>query len=269
MRWIAERIAEQRLLWHLRKADAATLHTSADLPSDEADAIMRANLKRDADRHRNRLILHTLALIAVGAARARPGSKLSRLLLHLHGGRPFPGLARRGARACITIEWTVVPNAALTELRRRFRCDADARHRRDSRAWRERLHMPRMATFVEQMADSPASRSDILDVVTLGELARRLECPVEGDAAIEIRRVAKIEDAGPGDLTFLANPKYASKLAATTRERRDHERRGDSPAPCAVIRSAVAVPGLRARRAGAVAGRPPAAGIHALRVGRR
>ena len=31
--------------------------------------------------------------------------------------------------------------------------------------------------------------------MTLGELARRLECPVEGDAAIEIRRVAKIEDA--------------------------------------------------------------------------
>jgi UDP-3-O-[3-hydroxymyristoyl] glucosamine N-acyltransferase len=42
-----------------------------------------------------------------------------------------------------------------------------------------------------------------------------LDCPVEGDAAIEICRVAKIEDAGPGDLTFLANPKYASKLATT------------------------------------------------------
>ena len=51
--------------------------------------------------------------------------------------------------------------------------------------------------------------------MTLGELARRLDCPVEGDAAIEIRRVATIEDAGPGDLTFLANPKYASKLATT------------------------------------------------------
>jgi len=32
--------------------------------------------------------------------------------------------------------------------------------------------------------------------VTLGELARRLECPVEGDSAIEILRVAKIEAAG-------------------------------------------------------------------------
>ena len=65
------------------------------------------------------------------------------------------------------------------------------------------------------MRAETANASGILDFVTLGELARRLECPVEGDAAIEIRRVAKIEDAGPGDVTFLANPKYASKLATT------------------------------------------------------
>jgi UDP-3-O-[3-hydroxymyristoyl] glucosamine N-acyltransferase len=72
--------------------------------------------------------------------------------------------------------------------------------------------------------------------VTLGELARRLECPIEGDAAIEIRRVAKIEDAGPGDLTFLANPKYASKLAATKASAVIMN--GEAvAAPCAVIRS--------------------------------
>src|SRR5687768_12363212 len=81
---------------------------------------------------------------------------------------------------------------------------------------------------------SPAS--GILDSVTLGELARRLECPVEGDAAIEIHRVAKIEDAGPGDLTFLANPKYASKLA-TTRASAVIMNGEETSAPCAVIRS--------------------------------
>jgi UDP-3-O-[3-hydroxymyristoyl] glucosamine N-acyltransferase len=77
--------------------------------------------------------------------------------------------------------------------------------------------------------------------VTLGELARRLECPIEGDAAIEIRRVAKIEDAGPGDLTFLANPKYASKLATTKASAviMNGASSGDGAvaAPCAVIRS--------------------------------
>jgi UDP-3-O-[3-hydroxymyristoyl] glucosamine N-acyltransferase len=51
--------------------------------------------------------------------------------------------------------------------------------------------------------------------VTLTELAQRLGCRLEGDGRIEVVRVAGIEDAQPGEITFLANPKYASKLAAT------------------------------------------------------
>jgi UDP-3-O-[3-hydroxymyristoyl] glucosamine N-acyltransferase len=99
--------------------------------------------------------------------------------------------------------------------------------------------------------------------VTLGELARRLECPVEGDAAIEIRRVAKIEDAGPGDLTFLANPKYASKLAATKASAVILNGE-DLTAPCAVIRSAS--PYLTFAKAAQVLApvQTFAAGIHAL-----
>ena len=99
--------------------------------------------------------------------------------------------------------------------------------------------------------------------MTLGELARRLECPVEGDAAIEIRRVAKIEDAGPGDLTFLANPKYASKLASTRASAVIMN--GEAiAAPCAVIRSAS--PYLTFARAAQVLSpnTPPPAGIHPL-----
>jgi UDP-3-O-[3-hydroxymyristoyl] glucosamine N-acyltransferase len=41
----------------------------------------------------------------------------------------------------------------------------------------------------------------------LQTLAERLGCRLEGDGSIEINRVAAIEDAGPGDLTFFANPK--------------------------------------------------------------
>ncbi|MGE3490774.1 MAG: UDP-3-O-(3-hydroxymyristoyl)glucosamine N-acyltransferase [Vicinamibacterales bacterium] len=73
--------------------------------------------------------------------------------------------------------------------------------------------------------------------MTLGELARRLECPVEGDSAIEILRVAKIETAGAGDLTFLAHPKYASALASTGASA-VIAAPGITGAPCAVIRSA-------------------------------
>ena len=73
--------------------------------------------------------------------------------------------------------------------------------------------------------------------MTLGELAQRLECPVEGDAGIEIHRVAKIETAGPGDVTFLANPKYASALAAT-KASAVIASAAITAAPCAIIRSA-------------------------------
>lgn len=88
---------------------------------------------------------------------------------------------------------------------------------------------------------------------------------MEGDAAIEIRRVAKIEDAGPGDLTFLANPKYAAKLA-TTKASAVIMNGEDHAAPCAVIRSAS--PYLTFARAAQVLAPAPvvAAGIHATAV---
>ncbi|MGH9719509.1 MAG: UDP-3-O-(3-hydroxymyristoyl)glucosamine N-acyltransferase, partial [Bryobacteraceae bacterium] len=46
-------------------------------------------------------------------------------------------------------------------------------------------------------------------------LARRLGCDVAGDGDIEITGVAGMEHAGPGELTFLANPKYAPKVKQT------------------------------------------------------
>jgi UDP-3-O-[3-hydroxymyristoyl] glucosamine N-acyltransferase len=49
----------------------------------------------------------------------------------------------------------------------------------------------------------------------LRELAARLGCAVRGDGTVEVARVAGLEQAGPGDLTFLANPRYAGRLAAT------------------------------------------------------
>src|SRR5262249_31821632 len=49
----------------------------------------------------------------------------------------------------------------------------------------------------------------------LRELAERLQCRLEGDGEVEIRRVTGIEQADAGDLTFVANPKYHQHLATT------------------------------------------------------
>lgn len=150
MRWIAERVAEQRLLWHLRTADTANLHVPGDLAVEEADRIMRASMKRDADRHRNRAILHALILIPVGAMALIPGPNVLGYLFSFTAVGHF--LAWRGAvRALYDIRWTVVPDGQLTELRRAFSLDADARHRLILEVAR-RLHLPRMATFVERMS---------------------------------------------------------------------------------------------------------------------
>ena len=49
----------------------------------------------------------------------------------------------------------------------------------------------------------------------LRDLADRLQCRLEGDGNADILRVAGIEQASTGDLTFLANSKYQSLLATT------------------------------------------------------
>ncbi|HUL32344.1 MAG TPA: UDP-3-O-(3-hydroxymyristoyl)glucosamine N-acyltransferase [Candidatus Eisenbacteria bacterium] len=49
----------------------------------------------------------------------------------------------------------------------------------------------------------------------LQELAERLECRLEGEPQTEVSGVAGIEQAGPGEVTFLANRRYAPNLKTT------------------------------------------------------
>ncbi len=49
----------------------------------------------------------------------------------------------------------------------------------------------------------------------LSELAVWLGCEVEGEADPSITGLAGLEDAGPGDLTFLSDRRRLSDLAAT------------------------------------------------------
>jgi UDP-3-O-[3-hydroxymyristoyl] glucosamine N-acyltransferase len=72
----------------------------------------------------------------------------------------------------------------------------------------------------------------------LSDLAQRLDCRLEGSAAdIEITRLASLEQAQPGDLTFLANPRYHAQLAGTRASAVILSLEDTSPAPCAVLRS--------------------------------
>ena len=98
--------------------------------------------------------------------------------------------------------------------------------------------------------------------MTLRDIAARLGCRLDGDGDLEIGRVTGIHEAGPGDLTFVANPKYEKALAATQASAVILPE-GPS-APCAVLRSAE--PYLAFARAVALFApdeRPPA-GVHAM-----
>lgn len=70
----------------------------------------------------------------------------------------------------------------------------------------------------------------------LGEIAERLGCALEGDAAIEITDVVGIEEARAGHLTFLSNQRYRS-AAAKTKASAILAGTDDGPMPVAVLRS--------------------------------
>ena len=58
--------------------------------------------------------------------------------------------------------------------------------------------------------------SGTIPSMKLGELASRLGAELRGDAELEITGVKGIEEAGPTEITFVANPRYTA-LARTTR----------------------------------------------------
>jgi len=101
--------------------------------------------------------------------------------------------------------------------------------------------------------------------VTLGEIAEHLGCRLEGEGSVEIHGVAALEDAGPGQVTFFANARYAAALRAT-RAAAVIAAHAVEGVPCAVLRAADPYLAFaRAVELFADAWRP-AAGVHSQAV---
>jgi len=74
------------------------------------------------------------------------------------------------------------------------------------------------ASSLQPLASSlqpPKISRDTLAGLRLSEIAKRLGCRLDGDGDTEIVRVAGIQQAGPGDLTFISNPRYLPDLETT------------------------------------------------------
>lgn len=150
MRLIAESIAEQRLLWHLRGQTEATLFHPDDLPAPEANAFLRKQLGRDFDKHQFWLIFDTLGLLGSFLLVPIPGPNL---FLYYFGFRVVGHyLSLRGARQGLNAtSWSLRSSAHLTELRRAIALDPATReaHVQDIAG---RLHLEHLASFFERTA---------------------------------------------------------------------------------------------------------------------
>ena len=154
MGFIVERIAEQRLLWHLRHAKRVCAHIPSDLDPSGADEIVRAGLKKDADYHRKWLWIDVGLLIPAAALTVLPGPNVLGLYFTFQVVSHY--LSWKGANCGLAISpWTFVASAELAELRAAMRLAPSQRQRRfhDLAA---RLRLEHLPTFLEDVAARPA-----------------------------------------------------------------------------------------------------------------
>lgn len=150
MAWVAERIAEQRLLWHLRGETSVTLAHPPDLTFDEVVSIVRRMLQRDYDRHLRWLVIDGVLLIVSAALAIVPGPNLVAYYFIFRVVGHW--LSMRGARQGLTrASFSGRPCPPLTELRDVPALEPDARQQKVHDI-SVRLRLQHLTTFYSRIA---------------------------------------------------------------------------------------------------------------------
>jgi hypothetical protein len=150
MRWVAESIAEQRLLWQLRGKDEVLLVYPFDITEEEARQILKRSLQRDWERHRFWLAIDTIGAIASALLILVPGPNFIGYYFVFRIVGHFFSL--RGARRALTVvTWTVRPSLPLSQLRPLLAEDPDARADR-VREIAAALDLEHLASFFQRTA---------------------------------------------------------------------------------------------------------------------
>src|SRR6476620_9013506 len=150
MAWVAERIAEQRLLWNLRRERTVAVFHPQDLTYDQTLTLIHRMLQRDYERHRVWLVVDSLLLIGSIALILLPGPNIIgyyfafRVVGHWLSIRG----ASQGLRA---VTWTGQPCEPLTKLREAATLKGEARDRH-VHAIAEQLRLQHLSTFFERVA---------------------------------------------------------------------------------------------------------------------
>jgi len=145
LRWVAQRIAEQRLLWNLRRHTAVRAAHPEDMAFDQVLALIHRTLQRDYERHRLWLVIDTAGLLASAPIALVPGPNM---LAYFFTFRVFGHwLSMRGAsQGRHRVKWSGRPCPPLTELRDLASLEPSAREAR-IKDIADRLRLQHLTTF--------------------------------------------------------------------------------------------------------------------------
>ena len=155
MRKVAEFVAEQRLLWHLRDEATARLLHPDDVDGAAAVSLTRSHMASDFKKHRRWAVVDTLLAVILGPLLFFvPGPNVVGWFFFFRGIGHY--LSMRGARQGLDrVVWETVPRPELTRIRAvLMRPRAERRTALDQIA--QALGLNHLVAFVERVAARPS-----------------------------------------------------------------------------------------------------------------
>ena len=150
MRWAAEWVAEQRLLWQLRGKHAVCLVYPEDITEPQARQLLKRSLQRDWERHRFWLAIDSVGLIGSAALILVPGPNFLGYYFLVRTVGHY--LSLRGAKQGLeVVDWAVRSNPELAALREMVNQSPEQREDR-VRAIGATLRLEHLASFFQRSA---------------------------------------------------------------------------------------------------------------------
>jgi hypothetical protein len=148
--WLVERIADQRLLWNLRRQTNARVMYPEDLSFDQATAIVSLRLTHEYGRHRVWLVIDAIGLVISSLFTLIPGPNL---LAYYFAFRVVGHwLSMQGAvQGMKSIKWDGVPCAPLVEFKLLANLDPKDRQQK-IQAIAARLKLPNLPSFFKRVS---------------------------------------------------------------------------------------------------------------------